>query len=111
VHAKETIEGMSLATSSLEILRAGMEAVAYRVALVFDKLAGLLRDDIQIVAGGGALRGSALWLQMVTDVLGCEVNLIGVRETSARGASLLAFEALGLIEGLSKTPKEQKQPC
>ena len=30
VHAKATIEGLSLATSSLEILRAGMEAVAYR---------------------------------------------------------------------------------
>ena len=104
VHAKATIEGLSLATSSLEILRAGMEAVAYRVALVFDKLAELLQDDIQIVAGGGALRNSPLWLQIVTDVLGREVDFTGIRETSARGAALLAFEALGLIEDLSKVP-------
>lgn len=104
VHAKATIQGLSLATSSVEILRAGMEAVAYRVALVFDQLAGLLQDDIQIVAGGGALRNSAVWLQIVTDVLGRVVDLTGIRETSARGAALLAFEALGLIEDLSETP-------
>jgi gluconokinase len=104
VHAKATIQGLSLATSSLEILQAGMEAVAYRVALVFDKLAGLLQDDIQIVAGGGAMRNSPLWLQIVTDVLGRQVEFTGIRETSARGAALLAFEALGLIEDLSKVP-------
>jgi gluconokinase len=103
-HAKATIEGLSLATSSLEILRAGMEAVAYRVALVFDKLAGLLQDDIQIVAGGGALRNSPVWLQIVTDVLGRKVDFTGIRETSARGVALLAFEALGLIKDLSKLP-------
>lgn len=111
VHAKATIEGLSLATSSLEILRAGMEAVAYRVALVFDKLAGLLQDDIQIVAGGGALRNSPLWLQIVTDVLGREVDFTGIRETSARGAALLAFEALGLVEDLSKVPYFIEDTC
>ena len=104
VNAKATIEGLSLATSSLEILRAGMEAVAYRVALVFDKLAGLLQDDIQLVAGGGAMRNSPVWLQIVTDVLGHQLEFTGIRETSARGAALLAFEALGLIEDLSEVP-------
>jgi gluconokinase len=111
VHAKATIEGLSLATSSLEILRAAMEAVAYRVALVFDKLAGLLQDDIQIVAGGGAMRNSRVWLQMVTDVLGREVDLTGIPETSARGAALLAFEALGLIEDLSNVPNFIENTC
>lgn len=102
--AKATIHGLSLATSSMEILRAGMEAVAYRIALVFDKLAELLPDDFQIVAGGGALQNSPIWLQIVTDVLGREVAVTGIQETSARGASLLAFEALGLIKDLNKIP-------
>jgi hypothetical protein len=86
-HAKASIEGLSVATSSLEILRAGMEAVAYRVALVFDKLAGLLQDDIQIVAGVGALRNSPVWLQIVTDVLG---------RNCAKGSALALMEEFGL---------------
>jgi gluconokinase len=103
-HAKATIHGLSLATSSAEILRAGMEAVAYRVKLVSDKLVELLSDDFQIVAGGGALQNSPTWLQMITDVLGREVAVTGVPETSARGTALLAFEALGLIKGLNEIP-------
>jgi len=103
-HAKATIHGLSLATSPAEILRAAMEAVAYRVKLVFDKLAEILSDDLQIVAGGGALQNSTTWLQMITDVLGREVAVTGVSETSARGTALLAFEALGLIRDFNEIP-------
>jgi gluconokinase len=102
--AKATIHGLSLATSPVEILRAGMEAVAYRVALVFDKLAELLPGDLQVVAGGGALQNSPTWLQIITDVLGREVAVTGIPETSARGTALLAFEALGLIKDLNEMP-------
>jgi gluconokinase len=103
-HAKATIHGLTLATSSMEILRAGMEAVAYRVALVFDKLAELLPGDLQVVAAGGALQNSPTWLQIITDVLGREVAVTGIPETSARGTALLAFEALGLIKDLNEIP-------
>ena len=103
-HAKATIHGLSLATSSVEILRAGLEAVAYRVKLVSDKLVNILPDDLQIVAGGGALQNSPIWLQMITDVLGREVAVTRVSETSARGTALLAFEALGLINDLNEIP-------
>ena len=103
-NAKATIHGLSLATSPAEILRAAMEAVAYRVKLVSDKLVSILPDDLQIVAGGGALQNSPAWLQMITDVLGREVAMTGVPETSARGTALLAFEALGLIKDFNAIP-------
>jgi gluconokinase len=103
-YAKATIHGLSLATSPEEILRAGMEAVAYRVKFVFDKLVELLSDDLQIVAGGGALQNSPTWLQIITDVLGREVAVTGISETSARGTALLAFEALGMIKDLNEIP-------
>jgi gluconokinase len=95
-HAKATIHGLSLATSSMD--------VAYRVALVFDKLAELLPGDLQVVAGGGALQNSPTWLQIITDVLGREVAVTAIPETSARGTALLAFEALGLIKDLNEMP-------
>ena len=47
-HTRATIQGISQATTPLEIVRAGMESVACRIALVFKKLVKLLPDDLQI---------------------------------------------------------------
>lgn len=103
-HARATIHGLSLATTPLEILRAGLEAVAYRIALVFDLLRPLLPGDPQVVASGGALLSSPAWLQIMADVLGRPVAVSQVEEASARGAALLALEALGVLSDLSEAP-------
>ena len=109
-HARATIHGISQATTPLEILQAGMEAVACRIALVFEKLAQLLPDDLQIVAGGGAIHNSA-WLQIITDMLGRTSDVASIREVSARGAALLAFEALGVIKDLKDIPVFIERTC
>ena len=103
-HARATIHGISQATTALEILQAGMEAVACRIALVFEMLAQLLPDDLRIVAGGGALHNSPAWLQIITDVLGRASEVPAIREVSARGAALLAFESLGVVTDLKDIP-------
>lgn len=102
--ARAVIQGISLATTPLEILRASMEAVAYRIALVFDRLTTLLPEDFEVVAGGGAIQNLSAWLQIITDVLGRSTAVTSIQESSARGAALLAFEALGLIKNLEKFP-------
>jgi gluconokinase len=103
-HARATVHGLSLATAPLDILRAGMEAVAYRLALVFELLRPMIAGDPRIVASGGALLRSPAWLQIVTDVLGRPVGVSGVEEASGRGAALLALEALGQIGSLEEVP-------
>jgi gluconokinase len=103
-HARATIHGISQATTPLDIVQAGMEAVACRIALVFKKVAKLLPDDLQILAGGGAIHNSPAWLQIITDVLGRTSEETGIREGSARGAALLAFESLGVIKDLKDFP-------
>ena len=110
-HARATIHGLSQATTAPEILQAGMEAVACRIALVFKKLAKLLPDDLQIVAGGGAIHNSPAWLQIITDMLDRASVESGIREVSARGAALLAFEALGLIKDLKDIPLFIERTC
>ena len=110
-HARATIHGLSQATIPLEILQAGMEAVACRIALVFDKLAKLLPDNLRIVAGGGAIHNSPVWLQIITDILGQESEVTGIREGSARGAALLAFEALGVIKDVKDSPVFIERTC
>ena len=99
--ATATVHGMTLATSSLDMLRAGMESVALRLGLIFERLLPLLTDsseldpgDIPVVAGGGALTASPVWTQMVADVLGFKVERCELEETSSRGVALLALEVI-----------------
>jgi gluconokinase len=102
--ARATIHGLSLATKPMHILRAGLEAVAYRIALVFGLLRQRLPAEPEIVASGGALLHSPAWLQIMTDVLGRPVAVSGVQEASSRGAALLALESLGAIPDLEGIP-------
>ncbi len=90
-----TLAGVSLATRPEEILRAGLEGVALRIALVYSRLQPLLDENATVVASGGALLHSPSWLQIMADVLGCPVQPSPVDEASARGVVVLALAALG----------------
>ena len=109
--ATATVHGITLATTPLDVLRAGMEAVALRLGLIFDQLVTLLpdtgREAIPIVAGGGALSASPAWTQMLTDVLGREVARCRLEGTATRGVALLVLEQLGINAGdRAATPTE-----
>jgi len=103
--ARATIHGLTLAHTPVQIMRAGMEAVAYRLGLVFDLLRPLLPPQVEIVASGGALFHSTTWSQIIADVLGHPVTLSRVPEASARGAALLALEALGVLKDVGEAPQ------
>ncbi|MBS1251338.1 MAG: Autoinducer-2 kinase [Anaerolineales bacterium] len=103
-HARATIHGLTLATRPVEILRAGLEAVAYRIGLVFEMLRPLLPAEPEVVASGGAILSSPTWLQIMTDVLGRPVVVSAVQEASSRGAALLALEALGVLDDVEDAP-------
>ena len=102
--ARATIHGLTLASTPLHILRAGLEAVAYRIALVYEQIRTLLLGDPEIVASGGALLNSPTWLQIMADVLGRPIAVSQAQEASARGAALLALEALGVYDDASDAP-------
>jgi gluconokinase len=89
------LSGLSLATSAIDIVRAGLEAVALRLAIVYDLLTPLVAADHTIVASGGALIRSRAWTQIMADVLGRPLALSGEEEATSRGGALLALESLG----------------
>lgn len=96
---RAVISGLTLATTPEELLQAGMEAVALRLAATYDQLCAALgygRRRPAVLAGGAALRHSVLWTQMLADALGAPIYRLRVAETSARGAALLAWERLGV---------------
>jgi gluconokinase len=87
-----TVEGLSFATTPLDIAQAALEAVCYRFAAVLDAL-GQIES---VVVTGGALLSNPDWVQVLADVLGYPVEVSGAAEGSARGAAVLALERLGL---------------
>jgi gluconokinase len=100
--ARAAFAGLSWSTRPMEMLRAGLESVAYRFALIAERLP--LQDDTQIVATGGALLSSPAWTQIVCDVLGRPLVTSEEPDASGHGAALLALEGLGLLPDLTQAP-------
>jgi gluconokinase len=91
---RATIAGLGLDTGPLDVLRAALEAVALRLALVYDLLRPWAAAEHAIVASGGAA-ASAAWAQILADALGHPLTLALDDEATSRGAALLALDALG----------------
>ena len=96
--ANGTIVGLSMSTTPVEILRAAMESVALRFALIARTLEEASPEGKEVIATGGGLLGSPAWTRIMADCLGRPVTLSGVEEASSRGAALLALDALGELE-------------
>ncbi len=90
------LAGASLHTSPVQIMRALMEGAALRYRVLFDLLRPLA-PNAQITFSGGALEYVPVWQSVVCDALGQNMCASKEAEASARGAALLALEALGLV--------------
>lgn len=84
--------GLRLDTAPIDILQAAMEGVALRLALIFERLAPGTQPAV--FAGGGAIRSSRAWCQMIADALNNPLNIIDADEVTARGVAILALCAL-----------------
>lgn len=93
--ARAALTGLTLATTAVQVLRALMEGVACRLALVHQRLAPLAAGGHRVIASGGALHRSPAWASIVADALGVPVTLSRARQASSRGAALRALAALG----------------
>jgi gluconokinase len=99
--AQGVIFGLRQQTRSWEIMRAVLESIAYRFALIARGLDDVA-PDATIVASGNALRYLPAWAQIIADVLGRPLLLGGTAEASSRGAALLALEAAGRIGAIEE---------
>jgi gluconokinase len=94
--ARAGVVGLSLGTMPVEILRALLEAVAFRLAEIHERLRPLVAPDHTVVASGGALLHSPTWARIVADALGVPLALSSEAEASSRGAALMALDRLGM---------------
>jgi gluconokinase len=93
--ANGTVSGLAMSSKPVEILRAAMEAVAFRFAIIAEIIETASPGEKEVVASGGGLLHSPTWTRIMADTLGRPVTLSGVKEASSRGAALIALEALG----------------
>jgi gluconokinase len=92
--ARGAIVGMRLSTSPIAILRASLEAVALRFATLDALLQQAVPNSREVIATGGALLHSNVWMQIMADALGRPVLASTEAEASSRGAAILALETI-----------------
>ncbi len=95
--ARGAIDCLTASNDAIDILQAAMEGVAYRFAEILKQLNSVVKVR-EIVASGGALRDSPVWTRMISDILGRNLTMNTARESSSRGAVLLALESIGKID-------------
>ncbi len=97
-NARGAIIGLQLSTKPIEILRAGLEAIAYQFLLIYEEMVKTLGIPDKIIATGGGLYNSEVWGEIIADVLGKPLYVSHHSEASSRGAALLVLENLNLLE-------------
>ncbi|KTE43609.1 MULTISPECIES: FGGY family carbohydrate kinase [unclassified Sphingopyxis] len=94
--ARGQISGMSLGTRPAHIARAAIEAIALQIGDVFAAIEADLGTRFgELLVDGGGTR-NALLMQMLADMLGCEIVRPAVAEAGAIGVARMASEALGI---------------
>ena len=95
-HAKAAILGMDRTTGRAEIVRAGLECIAYQIHDVIramEKDAGISLNELRV--DGGPTKNTYL-MQFQCDMIGSSVAVPEAEELSAIGAGYMAGLALGL---------------
>jgi L-fuculokinase len=94
---KGNIQGFSHETKRAHIYRATLEALCFYARNGLEKLqhVGNYKAENVICVGGGSK--NKLWNQIRADVLGVPVRALDMKETTALGAALVAFTALGIF--------------
>lgn len=91
VNARGMLSGLNTSTTPADLVRAVCESVAYAARHCIEA-AGLTGN--LYVCGGGS--NSALWSQMIADVLQIPLHISPRPEVGARGASMAAMRVVGI---------------
>lgn len=105
--ARAVISGLSLATQPEDVVQATMEGISFQFGRVYRALIETLPRPRRVIASGGQLLHSPIWMQMLADVLNIPVSASPEPEASSRGAALLALHALGRLPGFWRSRPRQ----
>ncbi|MBW3572683.1 MAG: carbohydrate kinase, partial [Gemmatimonadetes bacterium] len=92
------VAGLTAATGPGEIAHAWLEASARVMAEAVEAVEAAFGPAEEVLGGGGALHASPAWTRIVAGALGRPLRLSPHRETTLRGAALLALERIGAVD-------------
>jgi gluconokinase len=99
--ARGAYVGLTRHHGRAHLIRAALEGVCQQLGLVLASMCDAGNEVREVRATGGFAR-SALWRQILADVLDRPVGFAAGHEGSAFGAALLGMEALGLVESIDR---------
>lgn len=102
--ARAAIVGMTLGVGRAHIVRALLEAIAYQVRAILDTIAASTGLGVERLNVGGGVSASDVACQTQADILGLPVLRPVERETTARGAALLAGLGAGVWRDFGELP-------
>ena len=101
--ARGVLTGLTRGTGRAQIIRAGVESIAYQVT----ELVNLMTDDTGIKAGqmkvDGGVCASSFLMQLQSDLLGVTITRALSDEMTAMGAGLAAGIESGIFDSVEKT--------
>ncbi len=95
-----TFAGVTLATTSVDLVRALLEGIAVRFSQSLSRLASRGIEVSVIRATGGGSR-SGWWLQLMADLTGLPVEVVAQDEPGTFGAAILAGVGNGTYQSVS----------
>ncbi|WP_096199026.1 gluconokinase [Bacillus sp. FJAT-45350] len=98
-NARGSFIGLTLAHNKDHMIRAGLEGVIFSLYNVGEALERLAGKPNNILASGGFAR-SELWLQILSDMFGHEIQIPESHQSSAWGAAWFSLYAIGEVESL-----------
>lgn len=93
------LAGLTQATTSEELVQAGLEAVALELARVDRALDRVVPGAVLLVASGAGLLADRPWMRILCDAIGKPLAPSRAAEASARGAALTGLRAAGVVPG------------
>lgn len=106
--ARGVLTGLTRGTGRAQIIRAGVESIAYQVT----ELVNLMTDDTGIKAGqmkvDGGVCASSFLMQLQSDLLGVTITRALSDEMTAMGAGLAAGIQAGIFESVEQTSEFYK---
>ena len=103
MYARGTLFGMTRGTGHAQIVRAGLESIAYQSNDLFQAMARDLGETPAVLRVDGGATANNFLMQFQADISGVAILRPAVLETTALGAALLAGLAVGVYDNLAET--------